>query len=58
MLAWISANIATVIICAVLVIIVAAIIIGMVRDKKKGKSSCGCGCSSCPMSGSCHTENK
>ena len=58
MLAWISDNIATVIICAVLVIIVAAIIIGMVRDKKKGKSSCGCGCSSCPMSGSCHTENK
>ena len=58
MLAWISANIATVIICAELVIIVAAIIIGMVRDKKKGKSSCGCGCSSCPMSGSCHTENK
>ena len=58
MLAWISANIATVIICAVLVIIVAAIIIGMVRDKKKGKSSWGCGCSSCPMSGSCQTENK
>lgn len=56
MLAWISANIATILICAVLAVIVAAIIIGMVRDKKKGKSSCGCGCSSCPMSNSCHTK--
>lgn len=35
MLAWISANIGTIIICAVLLIIVAAIIIGLVKDKKR-----------------------
>lgn len=51
MLAWISENIATIIICAVLIIIVAAIIIGMIRDRRKGKSSCGCGCANCPMGG-------
>ena len=36
--------------------VVAAIIISTVRNRKKGKSSCGCGCSNCPMSGSCHSQ--
>ncbi len=54
MLAWISENIATIVICIVLIAAVTAIIVGMVRDKKKGKSSCGCGCADCPMSNSCH----
>ena len=58
MLAWISANIGTIIICAVLLIIVAAIIIGLVKDKKKGKSSCGCHCDHCAMAGSCHNNVK
>lgn len=56
MLTWILENIATIIICVVLLAIVAAIIVGIVRDKKKGKSSCGCGCANCPMSGSCHQK--
>ncbi|MGN0534358.1 MAG: FeoB-associated Cys-rich membrane protein [Eubacterium sp.] len=54
MLAWILENISTIIICAVLVIIVSAVIAGLIRNKKKGKSSCGCGCSGCPMSCSCN----
>ena len=58
MFAWISANIGTIIICAVLLIIVAAIIIGLVKDKKKGKSSCGCNCAHCAMEGSCHNNVK
>lgn len=57
MFAWLLENIATVLICAVLVAVVAAIIFSMVKKRKKGKSSCGCGCSSCPMSGSCHPED-
>lgn len=36
--------------------VVAAIIISMVLNRKKGKSSCGCGCLNCPMSGSCHSK--
>lgn len=56
MLAWILENIATIIICAVLIAVVAAIIVSMIRNKKKGKSSCGCGCADCPMSGSCHSD--
>lgn len=48
----------TVIIALILLGIVAAIIAGMARDKKKGKScSCGCGgCSGCPMSESCKKD--
>ena len=56
MLEWIASNIATILICAALVAIVAAVIAGMVRNRKQGVSSCGCGCSDCPMSGSCHTK--
>lgn len=56
MFALISENIATIIVSAILIIVVAAIIAYLIRNKKKGKSSCGCGCQSCPMSGSCHQK--
>ena len=58
MITWLIENTATIIICAALIAVVAAIIIGMIKNKKNGKSSCGCGCSCCPMSSSCHTKNK
>lgn len=54
MIGFISDNIATIVICIVLLVIVSAIIYKFVKDKKKGKSSCGCNCTSCPMSGTCH----
>lgn len=50
MLTWFMENMATIIISTVLLLAVAAVIVSMVRGKKKGKSSCGC--SSCPV-GSC-----
>ena len=56
MLTWISENIATILICAALIAVVAAIIGSMLRNKKQGKSSYGCGCADCPMNGSCHSE--
>ncbi len=56
MFTWISGNIATIIICAFLLAVVAAVIGKMVRDKKKGKSSCGCGCANCAMNGACHSK--
>lgn len=59
MIQWISSNIWTIIICAVLLAAVAAIIIGMIRKKRCGKSVvCSCGsCSCCPMGGSCHKQS-
>ena len=53
MLRWITENMATIIITAVLMIMVAAVVAGMVHNKKKGKTSCGCGCAGCAMNGSC-----
>lgn len=44
MLAWLKDNISAIIICAALIAVIAAIIVGMVKNKKKGKSACDCGC--------------
>lgn len=47
-----------VIVISVLALIVAGVIWGMIRDKKKGKC-CGCSsCSGCAMAGSCHHAKK
>lgn len=56
MLTWFTNNIGTILICAVLIAVVVAIIVGMRRDKKKGKFSCGCNCTHCAMSGTCHSK--
>ena len=56
MLTWIAANIGTILISAVLLFVVVLIIVKLVKDKKKGKSSCGCNCAHCAMSGSCHQK--
>lgn len=56
MFTWIMENMATIIISAVLVLAVAAVIANIVRGKKKGKSSCGCGCAGCAMNGICHPK--
>ena len=39
--------ITTIIISLVLLALVCGIIVRIVKNKKQGKSSCGCGCSSC-----------
>ena len=58
MLAWITENIGTILISAVLLLVVVLIIRKLVKDKKKGKSSCGCNCAHCAMAGSCHSANQ
>lgn len=58
MLTWISENLATILICLALVLMVVGILIGMRRDKKKGKSTCGNNCTHCAMAGSCHSHKK
>lgn len=47
-------NLGTVAVLAVLVGILVPIILRIVKNKKRGISSCGCGCADCPMSGKCH----
>ena len=56
MLAWLAENFATILSCLVLAAMVAAIVVKLVKDKKKGKSTCGGNCGCCPMGGSCHKK--
>ncbi len=56
MLSWLAENLATVLISAVLLIAVGLIVAALIRDKKRGGSSCGANCGCCPMSGSCHKK--
>ena len=53
MLEWIKYNIGTIIVGAALMLLIAFIIVRMVKNKKQGKSACGCGCSGCAMKDSC-----
>lgn len=53
---WLLNNISTIIICIILIAVVTAIIANMVKNKRQGKTSCGCGCKSCAMRASCHKE--
>ena len=55
MLQWIGANLGTILVCLVLLAIITFIIVYLVRQKKQGKSSCGCNCAHCAMHGSCHS---
>lgn len=56
MFAWISSNIASIVILLVVIVAIGAVIFKIVRDKKQGKTSCSCGCGGCPMSDSCHSK--
>ena len=49
MFAWIAQNAAAFAVCLVLALSVAFAIAALVRQKKKGKPSCGGNCSSCGM---------
>ncbi len=55
---WLVNNLGTIVITLVLAVIVALIIIRMIKNKKDGKHSCGCGCSSCAMKDACHADRK
>ena len=48
-------NIATIIVLMILIAIVALIIGKMIKDKRAGKSSCGCNCGHCH--GACGTHH-
>ena len=58
MLAWLSANLSTIIISAVLLAIVIAISVYLINRKKSGKSACGCGCENCALRGGCRGEKE
>lgn len=56
MLPWLHEYGGTLLVSALLLSGLAAIAAKLLRDRKRGKSSCGCG--SCPMAGACHPGKK
>ena len=53
---WLMQNIATILISIALMAVTALIIARLVRQKKQGKSCCGCNCANCAMRGSCYSQ--
>ena len=58
MVEWLAANWVNIIILAVVGGLIALAVIVMIKDKKAGKSSCGCNCANCAMAGKCHSAVK
>ena len=56
--AWLSANLINIALLAVLVLIVALLLRGMIRDKRAGNSSCGGNCASCGACSGCSSSGK
>ncbi len=54
--AWLANNYGTVLVGLALAAIVFAIVRSLIRDKRKGKTSCGCNCAHCAMAGTCHQK--
>ena len=57
MLQWFMENAGTIIVSLGLIALVAAIIVSLLNDRKQGRSSCGKGCSCCPMAASCRRRH-
>ena len=58
MLSVFSENIGSIAILLALALIIGFVAFKVIRDKKRGKSSCGCGCGSCPMKDKCHPKDR
>ena len=57
MIRWLYENIATIGISAVIVIFAVLAVIGVIKNRRKGKT-CSCGCEGCIYSKSCSKDGK
>lgn len=51
---FITQNIGTIAVLLILAFIIGMIVRKMRKDKKEGKTACGCGCEGCAMKDGCH----
>ncbi|MDD6734604.1 MAG: FeoB-associated Cys-rich membrane protein [Lachnospiraceae bacterium] len=56
MLSWIQANLSTILVLIVLAALLIGTVVFMIKRKKEGKNSCGCGCSGCEYRNKCHKQ--
>ena len=55
-MSWLINNFGTIIAALVLISIVMAVIAVLIRNKRKGKLSCGCNCAHCATKSSCRKQ--
>lgn len=53
---WVLNNLATIIIAAAVGVAALAAITSVIRNRRSGKSSCGCGCAGCAMKDCCQNK--
>lgn len=58
MLLFLQENGGSIVIGVLLLSVIACVVWQLMRNRKQGKTSCGCDCSSCPSCGLCHDSNK
>ena len=60
MIGWLAANWVNILVIALVAVAVFFAARSLIKDKKAGKSSCGCNCSHCAsaLAGKCHSQNK
>jgi hypothetical protein len=56
MIDWLASNWINIVVIALVGVAVFFAVQSLIKDKKAGKSSCGCNCSHCAMSGKCHSQ--
>ena len=57
MIGWLAANWVNILVIALVAVAVFFAARSLIKDKKAGKSSCGCNCSHCAMAGKCHSAS-
>lgn len=55
---FLSQNLATIIVSLILAAAIVLVVRKLYKDRKAGKSSCGCNCSGCPGSSMCHSKKQ
>ena len=59
MLAWLWSNLSTILVGLALLCLLGLIVWRMIVRRRRGETSCGCGCEHCAMRGTCHApKNK
>ena len=58
LLAWLSANLLTVILAGLISVLFFLTIAHLVRSQKQSNGTCGCGCAGCSHRGACHDASE
>ncbi len=56
MIQWLSENLATILVALIVFAVLALAVAKLIRDKRRGRGGCSCGCGGCPHAGTCRRE--